>query len=377
MIPIIYYHSVGPIYPNWSHNFLTLELTSFHNQLKYFVKHYRSISLKEYHEIRIGIKEPAKNSLVITLDDGYLDNWIWAFPLLKKYGLKATIFISPEFVDTRSIVRPNLENVWQGDANYEDLYLTGFLSWEEMRLMENSGLISIESHTMSHTKYVVSDKLEGFHNGSDESLYVTGNLYKDRKPYYINDSSFSKLLPYGYPLFEEASSVIARKIDINPEFIEECVRSLNDYDFNYYSFETAYRHVEKLYKDFKINKNLIISHETEEDYILRLRYEICESKKIIEEKLNKEVEFLCWPHGDNNDFSHRIALEAGYRATMWGNMKPNSDDPQRIPARIGANTYRSRGSRMLGLLRTKFKIKCFQKKFPYYQIHELYYKLRY
>ena len=94
-IPVICYHSVGFKYPSWVNNFLTMELSYFESQLKYFARHYQTIFLREQWDIRNGSLAGVKNPLVITFDDGYLDNWIWGFPLLKKYGLKATIFVSP------------------------------------------------------------------------------------------------------------------------------------------------------------------------------------------------------------------------------------------------------------------------------------------
>lgn len=369
-IPIIYYHSVGLKNPAWNRNFLTLELPFFEDQLKYFKKKFRVISLQDYFLIRKGEKETVSNALVLTFDDGYLDNWCWAYPLLKKYSLPATIFISPEFVDPRSIVRPNLEDVWQGRAQMSDLQQWGFLSWDEMRKMEESGLISIESHTMTHTKYVVSDRLTGFHHPGADSVYTIANLFPERKPYYIEDLEFDQLIPNGFPLFEMQSSVIAQKVEINPEFNEYCIQALRDYDFENYKFPEAFDKVKGKYLELKNKKKLIIRVENGKDFEERVRHEVFESKRIIEEKLNKTVDFLCWPHGDNNQQVHHLAIDAGYKATMWGKTRPAPDNLQRIPARIGTSAFRN--SRFLTLQRTKFIIGRFQNKFLYRFISLIY-----
>ena len=47
-----------------------------------------------------GVELPARSAM-ITFDDGYKDNWIFSFLLLKKYGFKSTIWINPEFIDPR------------------------------------------------------------------------------------------------------------------------------------------------------------------------------------------------------------------------------------------------------------------------------------
>ena len=374
-VPIIYYHSIGTVNKHWVNSFLTLKLKYFNDQLKYYSKHFNTIHLKEYWKIRNNLQAPTKSPLVITFDDGYLDNWIWAFPLLKKYNLKATIFVNPEFVDPHKIVRPNLENVWLGSAGYDDLNQWGFLSWDEMRIMEETGLVDIQSHTMSHTKYFVSDRIIDFHRPGADILYPAGNLFPERKPYYISDPDFEKLLPYGYPLFEDESAVIAKKVSINQDFTDECIELFRKYNFENYGFSEAFNLVKPVYESFKSKDAIIKSVELEQDYKKRLKYEICDSKEIIEKKLNKKVEFLCWPHGDNNARTHQLALEAGYLATTLGSKQKIVDTPDRISARIGLS--HSRNNRSLSRLKTKYKINSYMGKFPYSALRDTYQFIRY
>lgn len=374
-IPVIYYHSIGPVNKNWNRSFLTLELVYFEDQMKYFRDNYETLFLKDYWQIRNGLKSAEKDQIVITFDDGFLDNWIWAFPILKKYGLKATIFVCPEFVDLRSSVRPNLEDYWNKNASLNEITQLGYLNWEEMKIMLNSGLIDIQSHTMSHTKYFVSDKLVGFHHPGNDCLYPVGNLFPERKPYHILDPDFEKLIPYGYPLFQENSSVCARKVTIDPQFIEETTNALAGYDFGHYSFSAAQAHVKNIYQKYTRNNGLITNIESEEEYLARLDYEITGSKKTIEIQLNNKVEFLCWPHGDNNETSHRVAREAGFLATTSGSNTKMLEHSDRIPSRIGLNQVAN--NRILSLLKTRYKTGSALNHFPYSQINAFYNVIRY
>ena len=77
--------------------------------------------------------------------------------------------------------------------------------------------------------------------------------------------------------------------------------------------------------------------ESEEEYQARVRYELGVSKEIIEAKLQKRVNFLCWPGGGYNDTTERIAEEVGYLSMTLSSKDPrrSRQDPSRI-ARLGA-----------------------------------------
>lgn len=89
-LPILMYHQIS----EEGKDALTISLPDLDRQFKYLVeKGYRSISfaeLKEWHDQ--GKSIPPK-SVVITFDDGYLNNKTYLLPLLEKYRLKASIFL--------------------------------------------------------------------------------------------------------------------------------------------------------------------------------------------------------------------------------------------------------------------------------------------
>lgn len=324
-IPIVYYHSVGPVIKHWYRNFLTISQDDFKRQLKYFRDHYTIISMREAWMIRSGLAEPVSHPLVITFDDGYSDNYTFAFPVLKEFEAKATIFISPLYADNREIVRS------PGDV-------PGFLSWKEMQIMEDSGLVDIQSHTLSHAKYTTSDKIVGFHHPGGDILHPAINLFPGRRTDHIGDPTFEKVLPYGYPLFENGPAMTARIVKINPDFISLCVDKLSDYDFTDYNFNKAMKCVNEIYNWYRTKDRLITAIETEEEYVSRVTDEIYSSKQIIEEKLNKRVDFLCWPHGVNSEMLHALAMEAGYLMTTQGkSLVISGEDHTRIPERLGVD----------------------------------------
>ena len=153
----------------------------------------------------------------------------------------------------------------------------------------------------------------------------------------------------------------ARKVVISQDFINKVLALLATYDFREYRFKDAFAMISPLYDKYKNAGRIISARETEEEYQRRIVAEIEGSKAIIEKELAKKVEFLCWPHGDNNTFLHSKALEAGYLMTTIGNyIMHNNEKSSRIPERLGID-YSSAVRRA----KTRYKIKAFSGSFPY------------
>ena len=107
---------------------LSVSPSDFERQMAFLQENgYHAISPHElYMAFTDGAALPT-NPVLITFDDGYADNYTNAYPILKKYGIKATIFVI-----TGLMGKP------------------GYLSWGQAAEMEAGGLVSIESHTVTH-----------------------------------------------------------------------------------------------------------------------------------------------------------------------------------------------------------------------------------
>jgi peptidoglycan/xylan/chitin deacetylase (PgdA/CDA1 family) len=369
--PVFYYHSVAPKpFDGWLLKFLTIKLANFERQVAYLKNnHFKTIFMDEWLRIRRGQKTAAGKEVCLTFDDGLLDNWVYAYPVAKKYGLKFTIFVSPECIEPRSVVRPTLEDVWEGRCQESDLEGLGYLSWEELRLMQESGVVDIQSHTMTHAKYVCSPILNGFYYGGFKGYHPILNANPKLRTTYFRDKDFEKRLPLGTPLFEEKSSVVVKKHFINQEFIKKTRALAKNHDLENEAERPAYeKAVRALTDDFAREGTLLEGIEKDEDFRARLHYEIVDSKRVIEEKLGgKPVQFLCWPHGDNNSGTHAMAKEAGYLATTSGKMLREQSEKDRIP-RIGADFD---NGPWMSHQKLRFKVAAHYHRQPYFAISQL------
>lgn len=124
--PIIMYHSVSP--DATPENRLTVSAESFERQMRFLkTHHYNVMSLEDLVALIRDKKKIPPKSIAITFDDGYRDNYIFAFPLLKKYNLPVTIFVI-------------VNKIGESDM----------LSWDEIKAMQDSGIIAFGSHTLDH-----------------------------------------------------------------------------------------------------------------------------------------------------------------------------------------------------------------------------------
>lgn len=132
-IPILMYHTIADIVAPEDEN-SCVQIDIFDSQMKALIdNHYTPITfydLENYLEGNAGLPE---KPILITMDDGYLNNYTLAYPVYKKYNISATLFVSPYYMQEQNT-----------DRHF------GFAAAREM---EESGLIDIESHGYDHTPF--------------------------------------------------------------------------------------------------------------------------------------------------------------------------------------------------------------------------------
>lgn len=107
---------------------LSVSPVEFEEQMSYLKSEgYTTISPKDLMDFMEFDKELPEKPLLITFDDGYLDNYTNAYPIMKKYGFTGTVFIVTDFI-----------------SNDER-----FMTWEQVKELKENGFY-IGSHTMQH-----------------------------------------------------------------------------------------------------------------------------------------------------------------------------------------------------------------------------------
>ncbi|MGE5397697.1 MAG: polysaccharide deacetylase family protein [Chitinophagales bacterium] len=160
-VPILAYHKVSPD-PRAGGLGLRVKPADFDWQMRYLKDNgYHSVSIGSVIDHFTRGKKLPKKPFVVTLDDGYQDNYFYVYPILKKYGYTATIFVA-----TKTIGRFN-------EFDYKDGIQpkNKMLTWDEIKEMSANG-ITIGAHTIDHVHLteITPDKARHQIAGSKEVL---------------------------------------------------------------------------------------------------------------------------------------------------------------------------------------------------------------
>jgi peptidoglycan/xylan/chitin deacetylase (PgdA/CDA1 family) len=155
-VPILMYHAVDtiPLPGEWGEA-LIIPTKQFKSEMEYLKNNgYHTITLAQlYENMSKNTSVPAK-TVVITFDDGYLDQYTQAFPILRDLGLTATFFICTNAVNN-------------ADPSY--------INWEGLKEMSKAGM-DIESHTVHHWNLATLDRDKLCSELADSKKALEGNL---------------------------------------------------------------------------------------------------------------------------------------------------------------------------------------------------------
>lgn len=225
---------------------------------------------------RDGTPLPSK-PVVIHLDDGYLDNWVAALPLLGLYHAPATLYVSLDFIDSSDFLRPTLADVGEGRAAASDLQWRGYLNWPELQAIQSGGLVEVQPH------------------GVDHGRIITGPRIVDR----LNDTNWRHLV---WVQWREVAGSKARWHEWPAPPMVALGTALHENDAALaargWSFEKG--------------------RESETAYSERVRNHLTISKRVLEERLDVPVTTFCWPQNRTSALARAVAVDVGYLATTGG-----------------------------------------------------------
>jgi peptidoglycan/xylan/chitin deacetylase (PgdA/CDA1 family) len=185
-LPVLMYHSINDLAGNNVNKIregLTVSTKGFEEQLKYIQSSgYTTITSYELSDYISGKFTLPPKPIMLTFDDGMVDNYTNAFRILKMYNMKGDFGIITSVVGTNS----------------------SYVNWDQLQEMSKSGM-SISSHTINHCPLAIRK------NGDFLDSPVDNKDYKSCKGFSVNER-----LTTGQIKFEvsESKKILEQKLGI-------------------------------------------------------------------------------------------------------------------------------------------------------------------
>ncbi len=206
-VPILMYHDID----DNSLSDYSISTQLFEQQIKeLYDSGYTGVSFDEMIDYVYNEKELPEKPICITFDDGYLSNYELAYPILKKYNMKATIFIIGSSMGTDKYK----------DTEYK---IIPHFSYEKAKEMIDSGLIFIQSHTYDmhqNAKYENTEyarqNFSRFDNETDEEYanYIIKDFKKMKECFKNNLKQDIIVVSYPNGVYNEISEKTLKSLGV-------------------------------------------------------------------------------------------------------------------------------------------------------------------
>jgi peptidoglycan/xylan/chitin deacetylase (PgdA/CDA1 family) len=270
------------------------------------------VGLDEAEEFLVNGASLPEKTLLLTFDDGYLDNYLCALPILHRYGHRAVLFAVSNRIKAEQKVRVPLADALAGRVVVPDKVLvplgkTGqgfterrdiFLNHAEAREMDGHGHFRVASHSRGHY---------GVYTGPEYS-----DFFRPRSRYRTFFRTEQPLL-WGMPEFPVKPGLQHRAFLPNPDLVASIRRLVpqdEDAAAAFFAVAENVRELESLVAQYANNLG---SFENDAGRRERMWREIAGGKEELEAILGHKIRSLCWPWGASGDEARQLALDAGFR----------------------------------------------------------------
>lgn len=255
--------------------------SSFERHLEYLTEFYDVVPLSYLIDSQLS-KQPrsSKGVCVLTFDDGWLDNYTNAFPVLRKFNLPATIFLTTSFIGTNKWF-------WSDLVSYlfykvDRSQIIGWLKGNQTQFAKC--LEEIEASSGQPTWLLVDKVIE------DLKALASEDIYKGLESIYL----------------ELSLSIPGDRCFLNWEEVKD----MSDQFVSFGSHTCNHRLLNQISEDL-------------------VSFEINESKEILERMDINYTPVFCYPNGNNNESVKKIVCNSGYKAaltTKFGSEKIHTCD---------------------------------------------------
>lgn len=199
VVPIIMYHEVKT-FKTGKDVITPYEMESDLNYLR--ANNYTTITMTNLIDYVNDRKELPEKPIILSFDDGYLNNYVYVLPLLKKYNMKIVL----------SILGKNTDDFTRIPDNHLDY---SHVTWDQINEMIKTGLVEIQNHT--YNLHSITRRRYGCQKNKGESLacyeqVLTQDIGRLQKEITEMTGTTPNTFAYPYGKFSKESYPIIKKL---------------------------------------------------------------------------------------------------------------------------------------------------------------------
>jgi len=238
-LTILLYHRISPTVKFDPFN-CVITPDKFENDIKYLKKNYEIITPQQLLSQCENNYFPKNNQILITFDDGFYDNYLYAFPILEKYSVSAIFSVLTDYIGKKNLT-------WD---------------WEIINYINQNKL---SNEIINYFKLKNKNKI-------NNTLIIINHLK------HIDPIKREKLIRKIFVNIKEENNIE------NNMLSNENILEMSNNKMVFGSHGASHTSLKK------VNKNLFDN-------------EVIKSKEKIEKMLNKSCDFFAFPFGSSNDFN--------------------------------------------------------------------------
>jgi len=256
---VLFYHKIRPrSAPLFGE---AIAPSHFEKQIIWLKKYYEIVDLANLKDVNIAAQYK-KDIVAITFDDGYRDNFLYALPTLKKHKVPATFFLTAGYIDTKYLL-------WHDEIA---LILYNASSWADSQMLAKYGL----------PKSIIGDLLLFFQSNHRQRVKLLRSIAREFKRFTAEERV------YLISNLAKIYNVCIQAINSDRVMLSwDEIREMDKYNISFGSHTVTHPVLSSIYKNDVLQ-------------------EISESKKIIEEKIQKPVTTFAYPYGKEEDYNDEV-----------------------------------------------------------------------